>query len=585
MNIFVRHALAQSHLPHDEPSLLLEGDWPVNLRAPHRDSLDATIDARHAWIDQTASDFAAQLGEDESSDPLRSPYSTGLLANLGALRLRYFFVKLLRWVAYSQEVNRPASGDSWRLFAGPQDASYVALFHELCAAYRIHGEVVSQTGEVAPPVNSTPAIAPWRRWLTPFVANTTLNTIAPNDSLGRRVLLCGDAHLLAPLGSELTQRGHRIAWLSDEPILKLKLRMRRVPQLVCESSRAAENRFAPVEVQPLRTEQRVDLSAAVRPWLEQARAQHGARWTRWLQAIELHCSTFRPDTLVLGEDATPFSRAATLVARRQGVRSVVVQHGAPCIRFGFAPLLADQVAAWDEASREQLAGWGVDSQRIAVTGSLALDQSQARIAQGKPFKRRASTRTILWLASLPARDDRPDAVEYHLTSATHAAMLQNACALLASVQNARVIIRPHPRDEQHSAWRSLLERFPTLDARLQTGGHWTDSLAQADAVLSCGSSAGLEAARLGWPVVQLLPEGSADLLPAARWGVLGTARDAKELRGLLERALRTPVRRETQPSHKSAAVRIADFVEHSPGGKTPHARQNIAHEELLCLPT
>lgn len=585
MHIFVRLELARPLPPTDEPALLLEGSWPEAMRTAHRDSLDAAIDARHGWIDSSAAELAARLAEDVNLNPLDAPYPTALLANLGALRLRYFFVKLLRWVAYCRDVRPPVPGERWLLHADDRDQAYHALFRELCAAYRVRGEVLLHGGAARSKTSASQPIARWRRALSPWVA-VTPDREAPHEIIpGQRVLFCGDSNLLGPLCREVSARGQRAAWLCDEPVLKLKLRMPRVLQLVCESSRARENDFARIEVPALPTEEGIDLAAPVRPWLEALRREQGPRWSHWLRAIDHHVRAFRPDALLVGEDATPFSRAAVLVARRHGVRSVVAQHGAPAVRFGFAPMLADAFAAWDVASRRQLIDWGVAGDRVLVAGSLALEPSQRRIASRCRRQPLRSARTLLWLASLPARDDRPDAVEYHLTSATHAAMLRAAGDALAALRHVRVIIRPHPRDADLTGWRNWLEQFPSLNASVIRRGRWTDWLAQADAVLSCGSSAGLEAARLGWPVVQLLPAGSGDLLNAERWGLIGTARSEAELRPLLTRALRVPVRRVQDTAPRSAAARIADWIMASPGRERVRTRLQTAHEETLCLPT
>ncbi|MEX2558900.1 MAG: hypothetical protein WD403_03250, partial [Pirellulales bacterium] len=67
-------------------------------------------------------------------------------------------------------------------------------------------------------------------------------------------------------------------------------------------------------------------------------------------------------------------RAAIAFARSHGIKSVVVQHGAPCVRFGFAPLHADMFCAWGESSRRQLEAWQVPPERIVVTGASAMDR-------------------------------------------------------------------------------------------------------------------------------------------------------------------------------------------------------------------
>lgn len=577
---FVRCDAVRSQLHEGASTLLLEGDWPLELRATGRDSLDQAIDARYAWIDRQASDFADRLAGD--GELKADPHSTTLLANLAALRLRYFFVKLLRWAAYCREA-RPLRGERWRLHAETGDEEYVALFRALCEAHGADGTVTS-AAESAARSRGGNSVPRWRRWLTPLVATPAESTAMERlgDAPGRRALFVGDSNLLGPLCGELSRRGHETAWLSDEPVLRARLQMPRVAQLVCEGRRGTRNHFGEVEVPSLCTDDGVELAGPVRHWLSRTRDEQGARWTRWLEAMERHFARFRPDRLILGEDATPFSRAAVLTARRHGVRNIVVQHGAPGVRFGFAPLLTDAFAAWDEASREQLIEWGADAERIAVTGSLPLERSRTRLNSRRALRTPGKRITVLVLASVTARDERPDAVEYHLTRETHAAMLRDAAAAVGSLDHARVIVKLHPRCADATEWRAALSRYPTLKLQVVRKGHWTDWLTQADAVISCGSSAGIEAAQLGWPVVQLLPRGSGEILASPQWGFIGTARNSAELRRMLERALRRGRRPMDVGADDSATTRICDWIELRDGGQSTNSTPTV-REEALCL--
>ncbi len=581
MEYFVRCEASQAQLRAGASALLLEGNWPLELRAPGRDSLDRAIDSRHAWIDQQASDLAERLASDAVEET--APYSNALLANLSALRLRYFLVKLLRWTAYCRDVRPSRSGEQWRLHAGPGDEAYVALFRALCDAHGTEGTVTNAAEAFARSSGGT-SVPLWRRWLTPLLATKADGKAIESmgDAMGKRTLFAGDSNVLGPLCAELARRGQETAWLCDEPVLKARLRMPRVAQMVCEGRRGARNHFAKVEVPSLRTDDGVELSGPVQCWLERTRVEQGALWARWLEAMERHFARFRPDRLILGEDATPFSRAAVLTARRYGVRSVVVQHGAPGVRFGFAPLLADAFAAWDEASREQLIAWGMESERIEVSGSLPLQRSRARLSSRRTLRTPGKRITVLLLASVPARDERPDAVEYHLTRETHDGMLRDAAAVVGSLDNARVIVKLHPRCSDATEWRAALNKYPALKVQVVQKGHWTDWLTQADAVISCGSSAGIEAAQVGWPVVQLLPAGSGEVLASPDWGLIGSARNAVELRAMLQRALRRGRRPMEAAAADSAVRRTCDWIEQRDGG---HSRNSTPREreEALCL--
>jgi hypothetical protein len=104
-----------------------------------------------------------------------------------------------------------------------------------------------------------------------------------------------------------------------------------------------------------------------------------------------------------------------------------------------------------------------------------------------------------------------------------------------------LIVKLHPRCERDELFRSVLAEFPELPSRIVRGGSQEDVLAGAACVLSCGSSAGVEAVLRGVPAIELLPTGSAELLPPDEWGFRGAARDGEQLDPLLDAALAMPI--------------------------------------------
>jgi hypothetical protein len=140
------------------------------------------------------------------------------------------------------------------------------------------------------------------------------------------------------------------------------------------------------------------------------------------------------------------------------------------------------------------------------------------------------------LATVPPRDDRPDAVELHLTAKSYREMVETALSAVSGIPAAELLVKFHPRTPDDPVIRTALARFPGLCGRVVSGrlDRW---LAEADCVLSCVSSAGVDAALAGLPVIQLLPAGAGPILPHAAWGLHGTARTAKELGDQLAQVL------------------------------------------------
>jgi hypothetical protein len=544
LKVYARLALAGPLLRADEPALLLEGSWRDGGSA-FRYSLDEAIDARQAWIDEEASQTAHALASDaiEGHELGISPASCPGPAYLNELKLRYYLVKLLRVVAFfgAARTFQSAAGPLLCLSAGSvnlfvsrhRDEDYADLLESIAAA---HGFLLTVTWRdgVEPPASSAPPNRWWRR--AAAILSSRANPSWRDDGVPR-VFLCGSRRVLGGICHELVARGSQVAWLYDRFAVRTWLRWRRagVAQLVCSDPSRTDCRSVHPTLADFQGTAHVacrgiDLSVPLSRWLTTIEREHGPHQAQLYRCIDAHFARLRPTALLLDEDATPMARAAVAAARRQGVPSVVVQHGVPRVKFGFAPLAADHILVWGTSSRGQLLRWGVPSGRIRVVGRADCQSARREPARGR-------RREIVLFATTPPRDDRPDAVAFHLTSDAHRQMLRAACAAVASIPRARLTIKLHPRCGDAGPFRAIAADFPELRCRVVRGGDAVRLARRAACVINCTSSAGSEAAAIGTPVIELIPEGSADLLPAREWNTLGTARTEPELRALLHVAI------------------------------------------------
>jgi hypothetical protein len=518
--LFARYDLVDAEALGCQPALLLEGSWPEGHDVPGRHSLDAAIDAAFAWIDSTASALAETWA------------GPGRVADLNALALRYYLVKLLRVVAYLTEVQPLVGGDRIELAAAARrDEDYadlvVQLAHRAGARCRVRWIERGRNGAERFPPNHL-----WRR-----IAGRLAGLLEPRGSGG--VVFCGNPTLLGPVCREVLNRGVRAWWLFDRfsPGAWRRWRPRGCGQWVCDGSLGRDARGTIYSARVGRVECRgVDLSLAVERFLLALRTTHGPRHARLLERLDNRFQRFRPATLVLGEDATPLARAAAAVARRYRVPSCVLQHGAPCCPFGFAPLAADRILVWGESSARQLIDWGVPQQRIELAGSPWHEEFLASCNKNRESRDVTRKARILLLATVPPRDDRPDAVQLHLTTKSYREMVEMALSAVSVIPGAELTVKLHPRSPDDPLIRAALARFAGLKSQV-VSGPLDRHLAEADCVLSCMSSAGVDAALAGLPVIQLLPAGSGSILRHTNWGLHGTARTAQELADQLAQVL------------------------------------------------
>lgn len=563
MQIFARPELTAG-VPFDErPRLLLEGSWPTP-RARGRGAkdlaLDDLIDGRDAAIDVEAGLLAERIAVACQRPEAGRPS----FADVNILRLRYAAVKWLRPLAWRRSLPLDARPKEYELYvsSATEDAEYVALWQAVAAVDDCELRIIGSPTASATSTTESPRSAPWRRWVSRRLGDAVPQDKATDSAF--RVLLCGNPRLLDPVCRELVRRNVPTAWLYDTFPIRSGLRWawRGVPTFTCDGPSSPLPLSVPQLGESIRYD-RLDLTEVVRCWIERSFAETGIAHERRTRRIEQILSEFRPTHLVLDEDATPLKRIATAAVRERGIRSAVVQHGACAIRFGFAPLKADCFLAADVGSQLQLTAWGVEPHQITVTGSPSRAQFIEQVATGRDATSSPPTKRIVLLGTTPPRERRPDAVEYHFTPRTYDAMLSAACAAVAEFGDAELIVRPHPRSGSDAILRTVVKRFPTLRCTFASSRMSLAKLvASADCVISCASSAGIESAAAGVPVVQLLPEGSGNLLPFEWYGLLGTARSLDELRPLLRHALlsRLAARPQSPATPDQVSARVVEAV-------------------------
>jgi hypothetical protein len=588
MLVFARRGLVPdawtaASLSTERCALLLEGDWSeaeltVSPNAERLLSLDTLIDAtRFAELDEAAERLASDIARAAAPVDLGDALPQPNFAEINALRLRYEAIRWLRVVAFWQTRGKASGGELVELYVAPgRDNEYVVLWQALSRAFRFTLRIHFVLGDVAQSAPfKLPKNAWWRRTLARLFANraASRDRRSPAASAHRpQLLFVGNPRILDQVCDAVLDRGANVAWLYDRFAVGAWYARRAdgIAWITCDDDSPAADRFPMSLLRSPVTFGDVDLSEVAEAWFRRWRRRLGAAQSRQWDRIGEHLASSRPRHIVLDEDATPLPRIVIAHAARLGIPTMVVQHGVCCVRFGFAPLAADVFCAWDDAARRQLEAWDVPKERIVVTGP---PRAPSQVRRADP----SHTKRIVLLATLPPRDDRPDALALHLTTRTHAAMLDAACAAIDELRretsgDVELIVKMHPRAPHDPQLAQTLRLFPMLQHRFVVSGSLAEVLASADCVLSCVSSAGIEAATAGLPVVQLLPQGSGAILPAEWYGLLGSARTLEELRPLLHKSLS----RTTIDACESNAGPIAN-------GAARIAEVLLAPHELCCV--
>jgi len=297
--------------------------------------------------------------------------------------------------------------------------------------------------------------------------------------------------------------------------------------------------------------------------------------------------------IVLGHDTIPVGRAAALVARRLGVRTVHVPHAIlprPRVAAPWqgARVYADVVCAAGEFSRAQYVGHGARPDAVVVTGAPRWDVHAGGDA-GARARCRAETAAALGID--PARPTvvfGPSWIERSTANASQhvqgaLAVFQGVLAAVARRPDVQLVVKLHPGELTRPGLdvarlaRGYLgvARRAGVERIVLTGGHRAALVATADVLVGVNSNLCLEAMLCGRAVVNapLIPEDAALLFtPGDGDGVRALRHPGDVADGLadlladaaartrLAAAAREGVRRWVHAPDGRAAERVAEVV-------------------------
>lgn len=248
--------------------------------------------------------------------------------------------------------------------------------------------------------------------------------------------------------------------------------------------------------------------------------------------IEKIFASLKPKLLVLPVDQFMPGGSACVVARRVGIRSLVLLHGA--VSAYNAPLTADTMAVWGEVSKEQMRGLGVPEENLKILGSPRHDvpahrddpTAKQRLQQKFGFD---SMRILTFFSNGndPYRNSRTAIEECARWLMLAADKLKN---------RYHILVRLHPNEDGslYAGCQGL--RVFKDDCDLGT------TLAGSDIVAALCSTVLAEAVLYEKPVLQFYAEGWPDLADNWRRGLALRVQSSDDLTSTLVRLNDEPER-------------------------------------------
>jgi hypothetical protein len=194
---------------------------------------------------------------------------------------------------------------------------------------------------------------------------------------------------------------------------------------------------------------------------------------------------------VLPFDSPPEARVVVQAARDCGVPTLVVQHGLFNEPNDPDKTLADCVAVWSDADAADLREW---TPAAVVTGNPGAGRPPALRDRRRAGPREQAIVLVEYASRLSTRVDNRVSVRHVLAALD---------ALSKALPGASVTIRPHPAEHEPEIFERLAAAARGLEVGVDVTSPIDDVLRTADLCVGAVSTATLEAAAAGVPVVFL----------------------------------------------------------------------------------
>jgi len=235
-------------------------------------------------------------------------------------------------------------------------------------------------------------------------------------------------------------------------------------------------------------------------------------WIRtYYAAIDL-IEAEEPSLIVFTYDAMPHEKSIILSSRFNNTPTLEVQHGVTNVDIGFVPLYTDKVAVFGENSKQFFIGYGIDENRIEITGRPLYDswtkdsKKNSEVLKHPDIPKEGR---IILMATSALFHHRLD------TFNNIKNMYSSVVKTVRQFPDHTLVIKLHPSEDVDN-YRYATEDPDNVIFVKDIG--LTELINRSDMVITDISTIGLEAIMLGMPVITLNYTDKKDAMPYASSG-------------------------------------------------------------------
>jgi len=227
---------------------------------------------------------------------------------------------------------------------------------------------------------------------------------------------------------------------------------------------------------------------------------------RYIEIINNMLSVEKPKLLVVMNEITTLGNIAVYIAKKKGIKTLCIQHGAMGDAFSFTPVSVDKIAVWGESSTKALIEKRTSKEKITITGAPQFDDLTIRnISLNKNIIKKLGInpyKKLIFLTTQPVSDMK------EITTAV--------CKAVKSIPETQLVMKLHPSEYFMNIYKKIAKK-EGVNAII-TKKYLYPILNACDLLITPHSTTAMEAMILGRPVITINLTGKPDIMPYAESG-------------------------------------------------------------------
>jgi len=219
---------------------------------------------------------------------------------------------------------------------------------------------------------------------------------------------------------------------------------------------------------------------------------------RCIELVNNITSFEKPRIIVVMNDVTTLGKVAVSVAKKRGVKTLCIQHGAMSNNpISFIPVSADKIAVWGENSKKALVSRGTPKNKIIITGATHFDNiNKSEKEMTKDIANEigidlSKKYILITTQTFPKNSTRK--------FPNMGKAVRSVCDAVKLIPELQIVIKTHPAEYSIKKYKDIIKKSGVNG--FLTKKHLYPLIKGCSALITISSGTGFEAFIMGKPLI------------------------------------------------------------------------------------